>query len=363
MNCELLKAIGQWPFDPELTYITDLLKGFDLRASWHPDLPLVIVNYHQFADKFSSLANECRALVLDTAKKEVVARSFPRFFNQGELPASKFNWNDFKAYLKYDGSLFVLFYYNGEWMVTTRGSFAFGVLSEECGLTWENAFFLSGIDDFGFEQLDKDFAYSFEFCSPWNQVVAYHPTPKVILLAAFNKAGEEMDEDNLRRAAHAMKVEYAQPVASTPEEVEALMQSHCNDIEFEGFVLKDSNGLRMKVKNAAYVRAHRVMTSNQRDNLLEILLNGEQEEVLNYLPELKEDFDKLDKSLTDLFIRLNNFYLDNREKGQKEFALAVMNEWKDYQAILFSARKKGILPSELRYEDPNFLLNCLEDKF
>lgn len=89
----------------------------------HPSLPLTIWNYTeivQFEGKWDDITLMCRGLVTDD-KGNVVARPFKKFFNIEEgrfTPTEKF-----EVFEKMDGSLGIVFWYNNEWHIATRGSF------------------------------------------------------------------------------------------------------------------------------------------------------------------------------------------------------------------------------------------------
>jgi tRNA splicing ligase len=92
----------------------------------HPEEDLFILNYSKTA-QYEQYWNEytlmCRGLVIDV-DFNVVARPFGKFFNleehnKSEIPSEL----PFEAYEKMDGSLGILFFYNGEWRMATRGSF------------------------------------------------------------------------------------------------------------------------------------------------------------------------------------------------------------------------------------------------
>ena len=87
----------------------------------HPTLPLTIWNYTpavQYGEKWDDVTLQCRGLVTGT-EGNVVARPFKKFFNLEEnkhTPTS-----EFEVFDKMDGSLGIMFKYNGEMVCATRG--------------------------------------------------------------------------------------------------------------------------------------------------------------------------------------------------------------------------------------------------
>lgn len=70
-------------------------------------------------NKYNLLA---RGLVLCPQQKKVVALTYPKFFNYGEC--SPYIPNEpFITTGKIDGSLGIIYFWNNEWQVNTRGSF------------------------------------------------------------------------------------------------------------------------------------------------------------------------------------------------------------------------------------------------
>src|SRR5579883_1600631 len=74
----------------------------------HPELPLVILDYDQIdSPRSHPVVRECRGIVLHAETHDLIGRSFPRFFNWGEMQddAKKFDFASFSAHTKEDGSL------------------------------------------------------------------------------------------------------------------------------------------------------------------------------------------------------------------------------------------------------------------
>jgi len=89
----------------------------------HPTLPLTIWNYTekvQYEGLWDEITLQTRGLVTDD-EGNVVARPFKKFFN---LEEGKFEPTEkFEVWEKMDGSLLIVFWYEGKWIVATRGSF------------------------------------------------------------------------------------------------------------------------------------------------------------------------------------------------------------------------------------------------
>ena len=89
----------------------------------HPSLPLTIWNYTekvQYENLWDEVTLSARGLVTDDTG-DIVATPFQKFFNieEGKFEATE----KFEVYEKMDGSLGIVFWYRGQWVVATRGSF------------------------------------------------------------------------------------------------------------------------------------------------------------------------------------------------------------------------------------------------
>jgi len=96
-----------------------------LHKQFHPTYPLIIWNYSplvQYEKLWTPLLMMCRGLVTDF-DGNIKARSFPKFFNYEEHKPEDIPNEDYVVYEKMDGSLGILFNYENEWILATRGSF------------------------------------------------------------------------------------------------------------------------------------------------------------------------------------------------------------------------------------------------
>ena len=155
----------------------------------HPSLPLVGFKYDQIESKKSDpIVQECRGVVLEDGTWKVVAKAFDRFFNLGEFPEEleKFDWSNFTCTSKEDGSLILLYYYDGQWRVNTSGSFGIGQVNRTdktwASLFWETAK-SNGLNTL---KLNHHFTYVFELCTGYNKIVRRYPSASIFLLSVFD---------------------------------------------------------------------------------------------------------------------------------------------------------------------------------
>ena len=303
----------------------------------HPTLDLTIYNYSQ-KTQYERMWNEetlsCRGLVLDSLGN-VVARPFKKFFNlsevEGEIPDLPF-----EVFEKMDGSLGIFFWYNGNPIFASRGSFT----SDQSKVGWE---ILKGMD---YENLKRGVTYLFEIIYPENRIVVdYGDTEKLVLLGAIETStGEEIPYsgigENLERFELVRKWSNKKSISELAKE---------NDLIREGYVLRFSNGYRIKVKFEEYCRLHKIITNVSNIDIWEKLKDG--------LP-LNEILDKVP----------DEFYgwVKNTENRLREEFQDTLG---DSEKILYSIRKKlgdserKVYAEEIKKNiNPGILFNLLDGR-
>lgn len=274
----------------------------------HPTLPLTIWNYServQYESKWDEITLMCRGLVTDD-EGNVVARPFKKFFNQEEgkhTPTS-----DFDVYSKMDGSLGILFNYNGEWVMATRGSFT----SDQAVKGMEM------LSKYDYNRLNKDYTYLFEIIFDDNRIVCQYDFEDVVLLGVIEtKTGYEVnihDGENdirLRNLIHNLGLRVVKKYNGISDY--SLLKGMIRDDE-EGFVVLFSNGDRMKVKGVEYLRLHKIMTNVSTTAIWEVVSSGGNiDEILKEVP------DEFYKKIKDYVKELNYHYYSVKEHAGKYF--------------------------------------------
>lgn len=346
--------------------LESLTAKYGIKVTRHPAEPLVICNYSQTeSDKRCPLVQECRGLTLNTETWEVQARSFSRFFNLSEVPEieKRFNWHEFAVEEKCDGSLMVLYWYKGEWRVNTRGSFAQGRIHPDFNKTWSELFF-ELLGDPQRLPLKADTSYVFELCSRLNPVVRDYPEPTLYLLSAFdNKSGREENDVVLDRLAERAGVKRPARYALHSEvDILRFVAEH-PEATFEGVVLRDKNGLRLKVKNPRYTALHHLADNGniqKSSRLVELVFKGEAFEAAKHLPQYAQDVFRMVEKVGGLKARTEAVWDWARgEASQKSFALKVKDE--PLSGVLFEARKRQDLKTAWETRAEGSLIKLLAD--
>ena len=295
--------------------ITELKEKLGIKITKHPNLPLMIFNYdHLFTPHDSLIGLECRGIVLEVDTWKIVAKPMYRFFNWGEveilgaphfnLDNTQFNFDDFVTQSKEDGSLMILYNYNDKWMLNTRSFFL-----NEVGKT---KVIMSGIHEVYVDEvikvflsalnskiecledldkyLDKDYTYCFEFCSHLNRIVRNYKKSTVFLLAKIaNKNFQEAENEETDKAAYSIGA--ARPkdykLKTFKAIIEAMKEMINKDPSLEGFVIRDLNSSRWKIKSPSYFFLHHISYDRMRTpfpkDLVPLILQGEGTELFSIL--------------------------------------------------------------------------------
>lgn len=261
-------------------------EGF-LRKSEKDDL--VLYGYTDrctFDRAWDEYTRVARGLILNKETGKVVAKPFPKFFNLGEMEET-FLTNlpnlSYEVFEKVDGSLGIVFNYNDEWHVCTRGSF----YSEQAVMAKEI------LKKYDLSSLDQDTTLLVEIIYPKNKIIVnYGNSSELVILGAFSrKHGHEHDYDLIQYLSRSIGMRSAKKYDYTIEQMITLQETMPKDEE--GFVVKFSNGLRLKIKGKEYLRIAKLMSSLSPIALWETMKNGKVDTFyLQQLPEeLRADYE------------------------------------------------------------------------
>ena len=250
----------------------------------HPTLPLTIWNYSekvQYEGLFDGVTLNARGLVTDNDGK-IVARPFKKFFNMEENKHTP--TEEFDVFEKMDGSLGILFNYQGEWIMATRGSF----VSEQAIKGFEM------LRNYDYEKLHKNYTYLFEIIYKENRIVVRYDYDDLILLGMIEtKTGYEVD---LHKKGTDVRLKnlidnIGFKVVRKFDKVKSYEPlKHFIPDSKEGYVVRFSNGDRIKIKGEEYLRLHKLMTNVSTTAVWEMLSEGR--DVLELLKGVPDEFYK-----------------------------------------------------------------------
>lgn len=326
----------------------------------------VLFKYNQVCSDFSlPEVREARGIIYNHPDKNlwsVACRPFVKFFNYGEPNAAELDWEGGVSITeKIDGSLMKLWYFNGEWRLSTNGTIdAFKTeINGDTNFTFGDLFLRA----VGAEDLDSfaigcglfcNVTYCFELVSPHNRIVIPYSEAKVYFLAAFDTFfGDEIrGEDYALEQNILYKVSLPKTYScKCLEDVVAMAKELPWDEE--GYVCADMLGSRIKVKSPEYVKAHYLRTNGNISNkgLIEVILSGGLEfdefsvycsdymdrinDIINFMGLVEEAMDTARKALSIMVF-----------KNRRDYAETVKKFPKVIQDYLFRWNDKGITPEE-----------------
>lgn len=315
-------------------------------ANKHPEYDIWILNYSpkvQYKGEWDEYTLSCRGLVIDK-DGNILGRPFKKFKNVEEHNPGDIDISiPYEVFEKMDGSLIIVFYYQAidKWIIASRGSF----ISEQALVAKE---ILNEMNIDIYTKLDKSYTYLFEVIYSENTiVVTYGNVRKLVLLTVVNtRTGIELsynnmvlDYDNLFEIVKKYEVSNIKNLL----ELKKLEENNK-----EGFVVKFSNGLRVKVKFDEYVRLHRILTNVSNITIWEhlkddfnfdVLLDRIPDEFYVWLKktvnQLQGNYIKVECNALKEFIRI---YYVNNITNRKEFAMEAIKT--DCRSILFKIYEK-----------------------
>ena len=327
--------------------LEELKSELNIKVSENEKDNLIILNYCQIkSPKTEQIVRECRGLVLDY-DYNLVAKSFNRFFNWGEVieESKNFDFSKFISQSKEDGSLIIIYNHNDKWFINTRSSFGYGTINFT-NKTWEEMV-LGCLNVKSKEELssilDKGQTYICELCTTYNKVVRLYSEPKLYLLTVF----EKYREYNFHELGSIYEINiFSKPEFFSFSSIEDIKQyldeRSIKDPTFEGVVIRDIKNNRWKIKSSTYFSLHKIKNNNgfNPTSFIPFILNNDDSEILSYFPEIKEDYMKYKEIINNEYNNLKKLFLETKEiEDQKEFALAVKDNTK-YYSILFKLKKE-----------------------
>ncbi len=293
-----------------------------LRCQKHPTKDLLIWNYTdlvQIKKAWDDVTTVTRGLVTDSTGR-IIARSFPKFHNieEGKYTPTE----DFVVYEKLDGSLILVFFHDNEWIVASRGSFTSNQALHARQLL--NNYF-EGTE----YKLNKDVTYTFEVIYPENRIVIdYKGRNELVFLTAYDTNGNEYPDLGVELQQYGIKL----PIVYNHNDYTNLKSLNWENNE--GFVVRFSNGDRVKIKFESYLNLHRIVTHMNGLRVWEIFANNPNELTLDdccpdeFLGWVKERWltlhEKYNSILAEVKTSFNNY--KKITSTRSEFAKLVTNE-------------------------------------
>jgi hypothetical protein len=269
----------------DLIKLKEEIDGGWINVQKHPQHEIFIAKYSKssvFSQRWNDITTICRGICYDSLGN-VVINSIPKFWNsfQGQaLPIMERNKGlSYEIFNKMDGSLLQVAKWNGHLIVSSSGSFSSPQVHKAAEML------LTRFKHYNFED---GWSYIFEIIFKNNRIVInYGDLESLALLAVRNtETGEEMSYDDMLIKFNGWDI--VERMGKTMEEVGAELSrpDFCNR---EGYVLRWSNGERVKFKLEKYMELHKVISGISEKWVWEVMSSG-----LNYRDSAVEIPDELD---------------------------------------------------------------------
>lgn len=329
--------------------LREMMNAGYINMQMHPSAPLYIYNYSKMCriDKmWNDTTEKCRGLIVDS-EDNIVARPFPKFYNYEEYEDPSIIPDlPFDIYEKLDGSLGILYWVDNTPYISTRGSFvsdqaihATELLHNKLRYVWN--------------KLDKRKTYLFEIIYPGDlHVVTYKDVDNIFLLAVIDiETGKEEDINNYKG------------LFSVTEHYECRDWREIRNLikgdNREGFVVRFSNGFRIKLKYQEYMRLHFLKAGFTENRIFEYISNGETNYIDEVMNMLDEEHQMYYKGVIDGFYDMYNHIVnicnsEYRDDFETQKDAALYFNTCTYPAVLFAMRSgRNIQPIIWKIVDKN----------
>lgn len=313
---------------------------YELSISASDDL--VSFKYNQIkSDMNLPICLQSRGVLLERGSWDIVAYPFDKFFNLQESKAAAIDWDSAVVYEKLDGTCAVLYFHDGEWKMKTLGTVegegpihaqhidlpeGVETFNDLFWYTWDEVY--PDLDPHN--ELHPHYTFIFELCTPYNQVVKYYEEPRIVLLGVrHNHTFEEYCPSYHDDVLDVPKMYDIKQ--TSPSKLKAMVDLLPYDEE--GYVVRDDQFRRIKLKNPSYVSAHKTKdTISRKSGILDLIFDDEVDDFLSVFPEHEEKVNEVIENLKALERSINAYYIhvldgpnvdpDDHEE-RKSFALEV----------------------------------------
>ena len=292
---------------PNFKRLEELTEEGYLRKVISPCGKLFLYNYTDkttYEKKWTKHTLNARGTVYEVGTNKMIAKAFPKFFNFGELATSKsknlLKQQGFDVFEKMDGSLGIIYFYDGAWRVNTRGSFT----SDQAIKATEMLSLKYNMTD-----VPKDVTILAEIIYPENRIIVdYGQEEKLTVIGAYDLEHGSMDLmaaenfSNLKMYLSNTGLETAPSTRFKTIQDVIDMQATLGKME-EGFVVRFQDGYRAKFKSAEYLKVARLLSEMTLLNFWKAMKEGiVQQEIIEEIPEeFRPDVDRMKGELEESY--------------------------------------------------------------
>jgi len=346
---------------PEKELMARVEQGL-IKVVEHPTLPLKLWNYtdacvykHRNWDYYTLSA---RGLVTDG--DEVVSLPFQKFFNAGEVPEtmeSSLPDLPYEATKKRDGSMIQVYGYRDKVMIHTRGAWA-NEQTEVAARIVKDSFDLGVVENLCLQQR-MTLLHEVEYPGNGTVVAREHALP--LIGARNNVTSEDHFHKHLTKIAAVLKC----PVVELYDGMELNAIFAYNEPGSEGFVVRYTNGMRMKVKTMWFrsmfrvrnfwspVRIIEMLEKNEKLDLDQVDYTEDERNVVNeYIEQFTIEFNKVKDAAARYVAKAEGTRKEKAaffNKHCQPITMAVcfaLLDGKPYDHIIWKGLKQGLKDKE-----------------
>lgn len=340
--------------------INSLVERYKLDMKFCENDTSAILNYDIHSPRKHGVTDQCRGHIVSLdkdGKAYYKRRMFDRFYNVGEYTEMEkdFDWSTAVVEEKADGSIIGVWFseHSNRWEIGSRGNPVgdneVTTLTNRLGsITFRNLFIRAIGGEAVWEKitgfLDDMSTYIFELCTFENQIVTNYKVDTVYLLGVRNNiTGEERDDNLLRILAGWLGVKRPETyqVGSFGEAFKAA--NELTDLK-EGFVLRDADKRRLKVKSVSYVAAHHLRGNGKLTpkRLVNLIWEGQQQEFLLFFPHAEDALNRYESRKNQVISEIvSAFETIKHFECKKQFAQKAVEGFPEYKTHLFNMKNRG----------------------
>ncbi|MFP4402479.1 MAG: RNA ligase [Candidatus Nanoarchaeia archaeon] len=245
--------------------------GF-VKSSRYKDL--ILFNYTQkcvYEKYWNSYTMQARGIVFNIKTGNIVARPFGKFFNINENESTQLHKlpnEEFEVFEKIDGVLAIVFFYDNEWILTTRGEF--NSLQAQIGQEL--------LQTINLNTLNTQHTYLCEIVDSRCEIMTSHKQSSHLTLIGIidTQSGQEVSSYDVEKICIHSNFTCVKKIKTFSNIQEIIDDSKHWSANFEGVVIRFSSGLRVKVKSQAYIDALTFKQYSNSKSLLHYLdMNGD----------------------------------------------------------------------------------------
>lgn len=246
----------------------------------------------------------CRGAIVDLKENRVVCVPPMKSSNDTNDNAMIESYDENNIYQPLmDGTMINMFYYNNEWMMSTRSNIG-ATNSWEGKISFRDMFIeINGSE--WFEQLDKTHCYSFVVQHNKNRIVTPVIINQIFMVESYNTT-----ENNIVMNHTLPEIDGIINIISINKE---SLKDYNDNLYFsiKGFTIKnDTERLKWINPNYDYVLSLKMNYNDKFMNYLDSFKKGRIEEYLIYYPEDLKLYDEYSNDINNIITKTHNYYVN-----------------------------------------------------